>query len=283
MTFRERIRRAYANLTQGQKKLADYILKNPQKFAVQSAADTGASNGVSETTVIRLCLALNYSGFSEMRRDVQKELLAQHSTVFHYREKARILSDATHPAARIIAQDIERIQAMAMGLPEKTFDQVVDQLTRTENILIVGLSASYGIACWLSFLLNLVRGNTHLYHPDTDDIAPLAVRLDASWTMVVISFPRYSRQAVKLARLAQENKIPLVAITDYELSPVGRCAQWVLPVPGPAGFTLDTVSATFVLLNALVTALTIRDQERATKRLEVYENLRLKFDQFIER
>lgn len=70
----ELITKNYSTLTKGQKKVATYILRNPEEVAFLTSKKLGKNAGVSEATVIRLANALGISGFSEIQNISQSWL-----------------------------------------------------------------------------------------------------------------------------------------------------------------------------------------------------------------
>ncbi|WP_376785292.1 MurR/RpiR family transcriptional regulator, partial [Siminovitchia terrae] len=82
-TFIDKIKLKYHTLSSGHKKVGKYVLDQPQEVAMKSASQLGKVIGVSETTVIRFCYALEYSGYSELQIEVRKYLIF-HKSSLHY-------------------------------------------------------------------------------------------------------------------------------------------------------------------------------------------------------
>ena len=65
---------AHAELTKGQVRLAGYILKNQKRVLGMTALEVGREVGMSDASVIRFCRAVGYSGFANLKVQLQKEL-----------------------------------------------------------------------------------------------------------------------------------------------------------------------------------------------------------------
>ncbi|MDF1511783.1 MurR/RpiR family transcriptional regulator, partial [Robertmurraya sp. DFI.2.37] len=63
------------NLSKGQKKEADLLLRDVVGFSMSTASQIAKQAEVSETTVIRLSYALDVESFSQMQKQIQKEYL----------------------------------------------------------------------------------------------------------------------------------------------------------------------------------------------------------------
>jgi DNA-binding MurR/RpiR family transcriptional regulator len=76
-TINVRIRKSFNDLTASQKLVAHYVLDNPKSIALYPAKEIGTLTNTSETTVIRFCYSLGYSGYSELQEEVRKTYLAK--------------------------------------------------------------------------------------------------------------------------------------------------------------------------------------------------------------
>lgn len=56
-------------------KITSYIYENPKMFAMMSASEAGKIMDVSETTVIRFCQKLGYSGYRQLQEEVRQSML----------------------------------------------------------------------------------------------------------------------------------------------------------------------------------------------------------------
>lgn len=60
--------------TSTQKRVADYILKNPTEVAFLTIEQLSALIGVSVTTIMRLAYSLGYTGYTQFQKDLQEIL-----------------------------------------------------------------------------------------------------------------------------------------------------------------------------------------------------------------
>ncbi|AMA74491.1 MULTISPECIES: MurR/RpiR family transcriptional regulator [Aneurinibacillus] len=274
MSFREKISNVFHNLTAGQKKVARYVLDNAHEFSKNTAAEIGKKAGVSETTVIRFCHAVGFESFIQMQQAVWNELLESNYTLYLHRKSSSIAENAqdnqTDILDEIMKNDMFHIEKTFKELSRSTFREAVHYLKQASNILVVGHRTSYAPASWLSYTLNLLRGGTRLYRPDTDDMAQWIAEMDRNWVVLALSFRRYAKETLRLARFAKEKEACIIGITDSPVAPISRYSNFVLPVAVTES-TLDSIPALFSLLNALVTAISIEKNIEITEKLTRYE------------
>jgi DNA-binding MurR/RpiR family transcriptional regulator len=269
--LKDRIRTHYASLTEGQKRVAEYVLKNPNVSAVESAAEIGKQAGVSETTVIRFCYSLGYEGFTEVQKELQRQLLLSKSSLDTFVKSKRLIAADPHFYAKVMEKDRENIAIQMRNMDEKQFDDAIHYLERASNVLIAGLHASYPAALWFGFTLNLFRGKTKIYRPDTDNIFLLSREIDPSWTVLVISFHRYAKETIELARTAKELGANVIAITDSLLAPVATYANNVLPLEIERKSTIDIAAPLFSVLNSLLAGYSLKNLGKVEQRMKAYD------------
>ena len=67
-----RIKANYNDFSKGQKRIADYILKNYDKAVFLTAARLGKIVGVSESTVVRFATQLGYKGYPGFQKALEE-------------------------------------------------------------------------------------------------------------------------------------------------------------------------------------------------------------------
>ncbi|WP_167578007.1 MurR/RpiR family transcriptional regulator [Ammoniphilus sp. YIM 78166] len=269
--LKERIRMHYASLTEGQKRVAEYLLKNSDELAMESAAEIGKKAGVSETTVIRFCYALGYEGFTEVQKERQRQLVISKSSLDTFVESKRILAKDPHFYAKVMEKDRENIAMLMRNIDEKQFEEAIRFLEEATDVLVAGLRASYPAALWLGFTLNILRGRTKTYRPDADNIFLLSSEMDPTWTVVVLSFHRYAKESLEIAKKAKERGAKVIAITDSLLAPVASHADVVLPLEIEQTSTIDITAPLFSVLNSLLSGYSLRNLDKVEQRMKVYD------------
>ncbi|MDF2680255.1 MAG: MurR/RpiR family transcriptional regulator [Brevibacillus sp.] len=270
----ERIRKYFPQLTNQQKLAAKFILEEPKEVALHPAKVVGALSGTSETTIIRLCYALSYSGYSELQNELRRSLIdrpPQEQTLSHLRDAADELQGQEDLIAFHMEQDFATIQQTLTDLGKEKLERAVAAILAAKQIVVVGFRSSHAPAHWLAFALNVVKGNVHLYNGPIDDANYLLTQLNSSCLVIAFSFPRYVNETIQFAQAAKEKGAVVLGITDNELSPLGPIADQLLKVTVPAPTVLVGMAALFSLLNTLVSGVVAADREQVQERLDQYE------------
>jgi DNA-binding MurR/RpiR family transcriptional regulator len=83
--------------------------------------------------------------------------------------------------------------------------------------------------------------------------------------LITFSFPPYSKETVDAVKLASQQDIPIVAITDRVTSPVTFYSKKVIPVRSQNMLFTNSFSAISVVINALATEIALRNKAKATR------------------
>lgn len=281
----ERIRKAYEQLTNQQKLVAKYILDEPNQVALNPAKVIGANSGTSETTVIRLCYALGYSGFTELQNEIRQSLLfpvIRESVVQTLHDTTYEFTDSDDVISFTLEQDVAFIQKTLNELDRGLFERAIQSIVQAKKIVVVGGRTSYAPAYWLAYALNIVKGETLLYRGQIDDANLLISEADRDWLMIALVFPRYLQDTLQFAKAAKDKGAKILVITDHELSPVGPLADVLLKVTTPSPPTLKGMSSIFTLLNALMIGVSQMDGEKVKKRIKKYDETSQQFYPFVQ-
>ncbi|MCM3472656.1 MULTISPECIES: MurR/RpiR family transcriptional regulator [Brevibacillus] len=222
MSFEQLVKESFTQLSSGQKKVAEYLLENIEKVAFYTAVQIGREADVSETTVIRFAYALGFRGFSDMQAAIQQYVLESSSS--RYAEPAPQAGEEPNIFTRVIERDIVILRQTLHQLNQQDVWRAVDWLLEADQVLVVGYRASYAAAHWFTFMLGMIRKNVLLI-PFSGETEERIVSLTEKSVVMVISFPRYTKDSIRVAEASKRMGAKIIAATDRLLSPVSRISD----------------------------------------------------------
>ena len=261
----------YKGLTPRQQRAAEYLFHNLNEAILLNSRQVAANAGVSEATVIRFVTALGYAGFSEFKRSVGRKILEDSSTTRRLVESEKVLRGRNSVFTDILKGDIENISALGSRISEEVFKKAVDRLCTAGSLYILGLRSSHALAFYLAFDLRFFLSSVKLVELGIGDIPEQLRDIGPKDVLVVISFKRYTRETVKIAEKVKEKGAFIVAITNSELSPIAQLSDIRLITETKIPSYFESYTAAMSLLNALITAIAIREKERAVPVLKHLE------------
>ncbi|WP_167553042.1 MurR/RpiR family transcriptional regulator [Evansella clarkii] len=266
----EAIRQKYESLSEGQRQVAKYLLEQPEESAFKTASQIGKEVGVSESTVIRLAHSLDYEGFTQIQQAVREQVFKTNSTVYKFQSSADTLVEQTNIFSSVLLKDIEIFNKMLGSLREKDLWEVVDSIIEADQVVVAGQRISQGPAYWFSFMLNLMLGKVNMY-PASKDMVENMLYLTEESVVVLISFPRYSKESIQYARLAREKGAKIIAVTDNLLSPSARIADKTLTTEINTSSGMDAIASITSLLNLIIAGISSKNKSEVKERLKMLE------------
>lgn len=273
MKLKELIHEHYNDLSKSQKKVGQYILDNPKIVAMSSAQEIGAKINVSETTVIRFCHSLELSGYAALQKDIRENLLFQQSSLTTYQQSKLVLEQKPHFFEQVMEKDRVTITETMKRIKETDYEEAIERLSDAETVYVLGLRSSYTAANWLSYTIGLVRSDVRLLRPETEDVIQTLSQMNANSVVIVISFHRYLKETIQIARLAHEQGACIIGITDSSLAPIHAYSHLLFPIYSPNKSTLDATASLFSFMNALVAGLSVKEKESFEERQHSYQSI----------
>ena len=261
------------NLTAAQQRAVKYITENYEDAVFLTASSLSRRIGVSEATIVRLAQALGFHGFRGMQRMLRESFQNRLSTDARLEHTVKHAKTDEDVLVKVIQEDIRNLTQTLESLSIETFQRAVTEMATARRIFVVGLKGSHSIAVVLSRYLGFLRKGIYLLKPGHGDIWDSVHDVDEKDLVVGISFPRYTRLTVEALEYANTQGARVGAITDSLFSPLADHAHWVLPVRHQLDSFIESYTAVMSLINALLTALSIRNPRETLAALKKRENL----------
>lgn len=217
-TVIQAIQENYNIFFSAEKKVADFILKNPEKVLDLNVSELAKLSEVSEATVVRFCQHVGYKGYYQMRIYLSKEVGASQG-----KRDNIILNDVE----KLFQEFISTIQTIGNNISPKQMVECANLIRGCGQAHIVAVGNTSALAQYLGFRLgrtgirctyNLVPeyfiNQINLSHPD--DI------------VIAISKSGSSRQVIQALELAKKRDIRSIGITGHKLSPMTSLTDYVL-------------------------------------------------------
>lgn len=254
----DRIRSKAATFSKGQRLIAKYIIEHYDKVAFMTASRLGATVGVSESTVVRFATEIGYSGYPELQQAMQ-EMIRNKLTSVQRMEVTAARIGSNDILDSVFNQDIDIIRRTMEETSHEHFYQAADAIARGRKIYILGARSSLALATFLSYYFHLLFENVLLVQCTSEgEIFEQMIRIDENDVVIGISFPRYSRKAVKAMDFAHKRGAKVVAITDSALSPLAAPADYLLLARSDIASIVDSLCAPLSMLNALIVTIALR-------------------------
>ena len=172
----------------------------------------------------------------------------------------------------VLQSDMENIRCTMEELDTAAFQTAVDIILEARNIYIVGIRSCAPLAEFLSFYLNMIRGNiVQLKTTSLSEVFEQMLRIGKEDAIIGISFPRYSMRTLKAMEFANDRNARVITITDSVHSPMNLYSSCNLLARSNMVSIVDSLAAPLSLINALVVALCLKRPDTVKESLESLE------------
>ncbi|RMF56994.1 MAG: MurR/RpiR family transcriptional regulator [Calditrichaeota bacterium] len=273
-TLKQRIHSRLGELTDSQKLVANYIVENPQRFALSSVRDLEKELQVSKSTIVRLAQALGYDGFHHMRSEFLRVIRHELDPIKRFRTLYSQPIPETDYFRLIFEESLANIQATARLVDREHFKAAVETLKKARQVYSVGLGISYYIAELAAYLLNRVSIRAHFMSYGGYSFPEQLVNLDHNDVLLAFSFMHYSVETIEAAKFAQERGLPVIAVTDKATSAIVPHSDVVLQVAVDSLTISNSMVPVIALIYAMIGQIGHDMKDQALQTLEKIEYVR---------
>ncbi|WP_333593689.1 MurR/RpiR family transcriptional regulator [Anaerospora hongkongensis] len=260
------------DFTLAQRKVADYVLKNPAEVAFLTTEQLASNIGVSVASIMRLAYAVGYSGYAQFQKDLQEMLRKQVAPPNRLEENIKKI-DKNKLLIACAEIQIANINKTVTFLTDEAIDKALSLVFNAKKLYVIGVRGSHTIAHYLYEGMNRLGVDCQLLIPDTGRLQSVLAKMSPDDLVIAISLPRYARRTLEIVRVAKSKGAKLLSITDGYSSPLALVSDAFLPCAfESAGFHNSEIGALFVA-DFLVTSVAVKDMNLAKQHLEEIERV----------
>lgn len=254
-----------ARLTPTQRRIAHCLVEHAAKAAYLSAAEVADLAGVSQPSVTRFAMALGYSGYPALRREL-RELTGTPGNGGDDADR-----NAMQLAIQAEAEHLQRLRDQLDRLDD--VHRAAELLVGSRPLPVLGLRAAAPLAGYFGYFAAKVLPDVRVLDAGGTQLLD---RLDqarsaGAGALLAIVLPRYPRESLEAIREAREAGYAVVAITDSAVSPVAESADVVLPAAVGTRLVFDLHTGPMAMAMVLLQAMCDASPEPVQRRLEEFE------------
>ncbi|MGR5065485.1 MurR/RpiR family transcriptional regulator [Photobacterium sp. DNB22_13_2] len=225
-TLRELIVKRYDSLSGRLQQVADFVMAQPMLVAVETMATIAEQANVPLSTLSRFSNAMGYSGFSSMQALFRDQYLNRPRDYLERVKKARETEEVSQDSPMAIFQDfgqanIEAMEQLQMSVSPQKLERAVNLLDGAETIYIQGMRRAYPVAFYLWYALMKSDNNVVLLDDHGGMLSPMTRRMSDKDVLITVTFSPYAPETSSLIDTAFEKGVPIVAITDNQMTSQG--------------------------------------------------------------
>ena len=258
-----------ASMPEVERKIADYILRNPEKVIYMAVHQLSAQTGVSDGSIIRFSNRLGYSGFTQMKINIAQNLSNKEEVIYD-----RLSSDDTPREAMLktVENTIAALKETAKFVTNGDMMRAADLLLAMEGKLEfygVGSSAMVAMDAYYRFMR---LGYKSYAVTDAHICCVSASMLNEQCVAVGISHSGSTRETMRAMEIAKEKGAGTICLTSFARSPLAKlCDVSLVTVSNESERNKEAVAsriAQLVLLDALCGYLAVKRSDQSIGYIE---------------
>lgn len=267
-------------LTNSEKKIANYVLENPEKVYNLSTYDLARLSETSPSSVVRFCQRMGFNGFQEFKIELVKNTTKLENKEKIVYEDVTVDDSIAEVIDKIAIENITSIKKTKKLLDSKEMEKAIKALEKAENVYIFGVGASGIVAMDLQYKLMRINRNA-IFYLDSHTQMSSAVHISKDDVAIGISYSGETLEVLKSVKKAKEEDATIISITKYGDNPISNLADIKLYVGNiEKNLRLGAISsriAQLTVIDMLFVAIARKDFDLVSEHLK---NTRMIVDDF---
>ncbi len=264
-------------LTPEVRKAATFVLENPNEIGVSSIREIAMAADVKPNTLVRMARVLGFDGYEDFREPFREEI--RRGTV-SFPDRARWLQSLSQSGmlgslyADMVNSALRNIEETFAGIDETALKSAADDIWASRQVFVLGVGVNNSNAGNFTYLASTGMEQFHrIPRPGSTAVDDLA-RADKRDVLIAITCKPYRSEVVEAVRIAREQGLTIIGISDSPASPVVAGSQhgFVVAVDTPQFFPSSV--STIALLETLLSFVIASADSEIVERVEKFHQRR---------
>ncbi|HEY2421284.1 MAG TPA: MurR/RpiR family transcriptional regulator [Neobacillus sp.] len=213
-----KIRSYYARFSEKEKKIANYILENPEKIIHSTINEVAEDLNVADATVFRFCKRIDFKGYQAMKIALASEIITpmkQIQAEITDQDNEMIISQ------KVFKSNIQTLENTLQIMEGKSIQEAVELLHNAEKVEFYGIGGSSLVAmdAYHKFIRTGIQAFAFL---DSHFQLMAASQLTNKDVAVFISHSGTNKDTINILNKAIESGAKTIGITSFPKSPIGQ-------------------------------------------------------------
>ena len=208
----------------------EFILNSPETAANSNIKQLSTLTYTSQSTIVRLCTKIGFSGYREFRNVLYGELEALKRTLRDDRPEISGSDSIEEIAKKVTHANIMSLEETLHLLDADTISKCVALIESCRTLGLFGVGA--GLVVARDAYMKMLRINKPcVFNDDWHNQRLQAQNLGKDDLAIVISYSGRTREVVECTRILAKNHCPIIAITQNQSSPVAQLSTHNIYIP----------------------------------------------------
>jgi DNA-binding MurR/RpiR family transcriptional regulator len=246
-------------------RLASWLLQQRQQIVELPISRVAQETGVTETTIVRFCKGIGYSGYRELRLALVQSVGVAKGLQLGAGEPSPEPGDGSmlSLARKVVAINTDVLTRTPQLLDEQSLEQAVEALLTATEVYLVGFGSSTPIA--LDLYQRLLRlGIRATVCSDPHILTVITTKLEPGAVLFGITYSGQSRDLVDALKAVKGRRATTIVLTSNAGATAARLADVLLISAVPemaAGETVATRISQLAIVDVLCAAVNMKGRK----------------------
>ena len=216
----------YNNFFESEKKIADYIVKNPEKVVETTIAELAKLANTSEASISRFCKKINMKGFHHLKITLAKELVESKTEAI--KVSGHVSEDNIKGSLqKILTNKIEELKQTILMIDEKKLKEILNSIKNARSVQFVAVGNTIPVAMDGAYKFNQI-GILSAANTIWETQLAYTYNISSNDVVIIISNSGSSKTLIDIANIARGKGAKAIAITNSENSPLAKICNFHL-------------------------------------------------------
>lgn len=276
-TVLERLTDEWDALTPEAQKAARYVLENPADVGVSTVREIAEAANVKPNTFVRMARQVGFEGYEDFRAPF-REAIRRGGVSFP--DRARWLQDIGKSGelgglyADMVGAAIRNIEETFAGIDAAGLEAAAQAIWQSRQVFTLGVGVNNANARNFTYLASTGMKQFHaIPRPGSTAVDDLAWA-DSQDVLIAMTCKPYRTEVIDAIRIAREQGVTIVGISDSPASPVVLNADHGFVVAADTPQFFPSSVSTIALLETLLSFVIAVSSEEIVERVEKFHKRR---------
>lgn len=273
----ERLADELSDLTPEARKAATYVLENPRDVGVSTVREIAEAANVKPNTVVRMARQVGFEGYEDFRIPF-REAIRQGGADFP--DRARWLQDIRKSDdlgglyADMVQDALRNIEETFAGISAEQLKAAAGDIWHSRSVFVLGVGVNNSNARNFVYLASTGMVQFHAIpragSNPTDDLA----WADENDALIAMTCKPYRSEVVEAVKLAKEQGLKVISLSDSPASPILRDADHRFVVSADTPQFFPSSVSTVALLETLLSFVIAVASDKIVERVDTFHKRR---------
>ncbi|MCU9848543.1 MurR/RpiR family transcriptional regulator [Defluviimonas sp. WL0024] len=280
-----RLSEEFETLTPEAQKAARYVLENPHCVGVSTVREIAEFANVKPNTFVRMARQVGFDGYEDFRAAFREAI---RSGPAGFPDRARWLQDVSKQGAlgglyaEMVGAAIRNIEETFAKIDSDALKAAAEAIWASRRVYTLGVGVNNANARNFTYLASTGMVEFHAIPQAGSDAADDIAWADSRDVLIAMTCHPYRREVVETVKIAREQGMTVIAISDSPASPIIMAAQhrFTVSVDTPQFFPSSV--STIALLETLLSFVIAVASPEIVERVEKFHKRRHQLGLYLE-